>query len=47
MECTIENLMSFETDSDVVVELVLQGYREINEGKGVDGDEFFEEFQRR
>lgn len=41
----------YECDSivikNIVVELVLQGYREIQEGKGIDGEEFFKEFEQR
>lgn len=47
MENTVQNLLCFETNPDVVAEIVLQGYREIQEGKGIDGEEFFKEFEQR
>ena len=47
MEYTVQNLMSFETNPDIIAELVLQGYQEIQEGKGIDGEEFFKEFEQR
>ncbi|MBQ8519079.1 MAG: hypothetical protein IJ455_05725 [Agathobacter sp.] len=47
MENTVRNLMCLETDPNIVAELVLQGYREIQDGKGIDGEEFFKEFEQR
>lgn len=47
MENTVQNLMCLETNQDIVAEIVLQGYREIQDGKGIDGEEFFEEFEQR
>lgn len=47
MENTVQNLMCFETNPNIVAELVLQGYREIQEGKGVAGEEFIKEFEQR
>ena len=46
-ENMLQDLMCLESNLDIVTEIVLQGYREIQEGKGIDGEEFFKEFEQR